>query len=102
MGIPGLLTLLQPYGKITSRRCSAQDCEEHANWSLQPIENVIVDGPCLAHFVFRRLRAHYKNRLPAGLCPTEYAPSYDEIGEGVVAYLDQLKGCGLMMCAAPV
>lgn len=71
MGIPRLLSYLQPYTNTTSLK----DC------------NIIIDGPGFAYYIYYSLSAqhtYYEDAIRA-------APSYEELGEAALAFLDKLQ-----------
>jgi hypothetical protein len=82
MGIPHLTHSLSPYGeKIVLPQNPAND------------ENAIIDGPSLAYHIFyvciaRRTGA--RNALEA-------TPTYEELGQAAVNWLEQIEQYGLNM-----
>ena len=90
MGIPYLLKRLQHYAKPTILGCATPDCESH---TLTKIANIVIDGPCLAYFVYNRLLAHKSTKLG----PLDSQPTYRELGAAVIAFLEQLERCKLRM-----
>lgn len=82
MGIPHLTRSLSPYGE---KVVLPQHPEKH--------ENAIIDGPSLAYHVFyvciaRRTSA--RNALEA-------TPTYQELGQAAVNWLEQIEQYGLKM-----
>ena len=77
MGIPRLITYLEPYATSAELR----GCR------------VIVDGPGLAYHIFYRLVASKSSADNAIL----HAPSYRELGESAICFLDELQRCGVFM-----
>jgi hypothetical protein len=71
MGIPHLITFLQPYAEAESL---AGNC-------------VVVDGPGLAYYIYHMCLS----ARPAAWNPFEAAPSYEELGEACIAWLDGLR-----------
>ncbi|KAL9101612.1 MAG: hypothetical protein Q9163_003151 [Psora crenata] len=69
----------------------APDVDNRVVESNHELTNVVIDGPCFAHFIYHRLIAH----KPANLGPLDAIPSYAEIGRSVIAFLAQLEDCGL-------
>lgn len=85
MGIPHLTHSLSPYG---DKVVLPQNPANH--------ENAIIDGPSLAYHVFyvciaRRTGA--RNALEA-------APTYQELGQAAVDWLEQIEQFGLKMYVA--
>lgn len=77
MGIPHLITYLRPYGVVGA----LDGC------------NVVIDGPGLAYHIYHfclTLRPLARNRLQA-------APSYKEVGEAVIVWLDHLQARNVSM-----
>ena len=71
MGIPHLITFLQPYAEaeaIGGRR-------------------VVIDGPGFAYHIYYTCLS----TRPTAWNPFEAAPSYEEIGEACIAWLDGLR-----------
>ena len=91
MGIPYLRRRLQPYSESRCLGRNSIDCERHKLNTRAQNPNVIVDGPCLAYFVYYRLIAHKS----ISLGPIDAQPSYEELGRGVIALLNQLESSGL-------
>lgn len=74
MGIPHLITYLQPYTESKSLRD----------------ERFVIDGPGLAyhiHHLCLRLRPGARNPFEAG-------PAYKELGEAAIIWLDELRSRG--------
>lgn len=82
MGIPHLTHSLQPYG-------------EKVVLPQNPVnqENAIIDGPSLAYHVFYVCIA----RRGAARNAFEAAPTYRELGEAAVLWLEQVQQYGLNM-----
>ena len=77
MGIPHLITYLQPYSESKSLKG----------------ENLVVDGPGLAyhiHHLCLRLRPGARN-------PFDAAPSYKELGEATIVWLNELQARGAIL-----
>ena len=74
MGIPHLITFLQPYAEVES--LGQQD--------------VIIDGPAFAYHIYYTCQA---NR-PDARGPFDAIPSYGEIEEASVRWLDSIRGSG--------
>jgi hypothetical protein len=71
MGIPHLITFLQPYAEAEALAGT----------------NVVIDGPGLAyHIYYTCLSAR-----PTAWNPFEAAPSYKDLGEACIAWLDGLR-----------
>ncbi|KAL9128345.1 MAG: hypothetical protein Q9217_002949 [Psora testacea] len=97
MGVPLLLKRFQHYSTRSTLGCTQPGCQEHdlsdLNSTTKREKKVIIDGPCLAFFIYNRLLAH----KPGELGPVDCQPSYEEIGKGVLAFLRQLEACGLQI-----
>ena len=92
MGIPRLTGLLQPYSISTSLGCSNRECPLHPR-SSSPL---IIDGPGLAYAMYYRLLAC----KPIHLNALDAQPSYEEIGNATVRFLEQLTECWVAMYVA--
>lgn len=75
MGIPGLKRHLQPFATRV----------DLGN------RHVIIDGPALAHHIVRVCWSKTSRGRPFEL------PLYSQIGESAVAWLDELRSCGVTM-----
>ena len=91
MGIPGLSKPLESYAVPTVIGCKALGCEEHRNG--QP-SRIVIDGPSFAYCIYHRLVREKPERLTA----MESIASYHELGNGALAFLDELESYGLIMC----
>lgn len=94
MGIPRLALHLQPYASSTVVGCQTPDCERHKCQDGRQSNQIIIDGPSFAFCIFNRLFV----RKPVSLDPMKMMPSYDEVGKGALAFLEQLESYGLVMC----
>jgi hypothetical protein len=77
MGIPHMITFLRPYAELES--LAGRD--------------VVVDGPGLCYHI------HYKclgQRVDARNS-FEAAPSYEELGEAAIGWLDGVRGSGAIV-----
>lgn len=86
MGIPGLTAKLQPYAvpaKLGSYHLDAS----------QDTSRVIIDGPSLAYHIYYRLLACKSASLNA----LDAAPSYHDIGQGALVFLDALREHDVVM-----
>lgn len=91
MGIPRLISHLEPYAVSTVLGCKTAKCNEH-----QRLERAIIDGPSLVYHVYHRILAHKspsKNHIDA-------VPSYEELGKAILVFLDELENHGLAMYAS--
>lgn len=79
MGVPKLLTLLTPYG------------------DRKPLDNarVIIDGPALAYHAVNLCLADPVKA--AGRNHPLDQPTYGQLGQAAVAWLDELRGRGIQM-----
>ena len=91
MGIPHLTTYLQPYASPVTLSGVSSKPPGEANVE----KNVIIDGPALAYHVYYRLLAS----KPTSLGALEAVPTYDEIGKGVIIFLDTLRKHQIKMWA---
>ena len=92
MGIPRLTGLLHPYSVSTSLGCSNKECPKHPRSSLP----LVIDGPGLAYAIYYRLLACKPTHLNA----LDAQPSYAEIGNATLQFLEQLTECGVAMYVA--
>ncbi|KAN0106105.1 XPG domain containing domain containing protein [Hyaloscypha variabilis] len=72
MGIPHLITFLQPYAETESIAG----------------RHVVIDGPGLAYHIYHACL----NKRPAACNPFEAAPTYEQLGTACYAWLDGLRG----------
>lgn len=80
MGVPRLRQHLRPYG-VESQFVPSSKSETRVH----------VDGPGLAHFVYWRLYNHQSSTLSV----IDAQPSYTQIGDAAVQYLDAVEAHGL-------
>jgi hypothetical protein len=77
MGIPHLTTFLRPYAETESIAG----------------RQVVIDGPGFAyHIYYTRLSAR-----PAASNPFEAAPSYEELKQACIAWLDEIRDSNVEM-----
>ena len=93
MGIPGLSKPLKHYAVSTTAGCKTPHCEEHKPADSDSTRNIMIDGPSFAYSIYHRLII----RKPEWLTAVEAMPSYEELGQGAVAFLNELEGYGLKM-----
>lgn len=77
MGIPHLITHLRPF----------------ATRQLLAGQQLVIDGPALCHHLYYLclgMRSEANNYFEA-------APSYSEVGDTLLAYLEGLEGAGAVM-----
>ena len=91
MGIPRLISHLQPYAITTIIGCKQPDCPQHQRRSSE--RNITIDGPGLAYHVYYRLLAYKPTLLNA----YDAAPSYAATGTAVLGFLDELQFYGFTM-----
>ena len=77
MGIPHLITFLRPYAEI------------------EPLagREVVIDGPGLCYHIYHKClgrRGDARNAFEA-------APSYEELGDAALEWLDGLRGSGTIV-----
>jgi hypothetical protein len=85
MGIPRLTSHLYPFLEHQSLGCSNPQCSLHTS-----SRKLIIDGPALAHHLYHTLL-----QCSSGLNALDAQPSYAELGQAVVEFLDELQECGL-------
>lgn len=85
MGIPGLTVKLQPYA-VPATLGTYGDAS-------QDTSRVIIDGPSLAYHIYYRLLAC----KPASLNALDAVPSYQELGQGALEFLDALRAQDVVM-----
>ena len=90
MGVRGLTKHLLPYAEWKALGTLA---EVHSAKPCHEAKNIVIDGPSLAFFIYRRLFAH--NLIGSSILDS--IPSYRVLGGAVVAFLQQLQSCGLIM-----
>ena len=93
MGIPLLRKRFEQYSQWTVLGCSTPNCQQHSKQARARTNRVIIDGPCLAYFIYRRLVSH----KPGELGPIDGQPSYGELGDAVVAFLAALEECRMVV-----
>lgn len=91
MGIPGLSKPLKPYAVSTTVGCKTLLCSEHKPAPSESSINIIIDGPSFAYSIYHRLIV----QKPEWLTAVEAMPSYEELGQGAVAFLDEMEEYGL-------
>ena len=91
MGIPGLSKPLKPYAVSTTIGCKTQHCSEHKPALSESSRNIIIDGPSFAYSIYHRLII----QKPEWLTAVEAMPSYQEVGQGALAFLDEMEDYGL-------
>ncbi|KAL9638644.1 MAG: hypothetical protein Q9164_001423 [Protoblastenia rupestris] len=93
MGIPYLLKNLQPYASFSILGCSSSDCNTHKSIHDRPVTKIVIDGPALVYYVYYQTLA----RKQAKSYSLGVVPSYKELGQGVLAFLNTLQTCGLVL-----
>ena len=93
MGIPHLAQLLQPYAVSTVLGCKTPACKKHKLQQGILEREIIIDGPGLAYHVYYKILAHKPRTLNA----VDAIPSYSEIGNATITFLDELVSYGLRM-----
>ena len=90
MGVRGLAKHLLPYAewKVLGNPAEGQSRSPHHEG-----RKVVIDGPSLAFFIYRRLLALTLN----GSSIIDSIPSYSMLARAAVAFLQQLQACGLIM-----
>ena len=94
MGISGLTKHLHPYAVSTVVGCQTPNCERHKGQDARQSNQIIIDGPAFAFCILNRLFVHKS----VSLNTMDMMPSYDEVGKGALAFLEQLESYGLVMC----
>ena len=92
MGVPGLSKALKPYSTPNIVGCKNVECYQHRlqNDSKRAI---IVDGPSFAYCIYRKITT----QKPDWLRAIDTVPTYEELGIGAIAFLDELRYYGLVM-----
>ena len=90
MGIPGLSKDLESYAVPTVLGCKALGCEKHRHG--QP-STIVIDGPSFAYCIYHRL----VRGKPDWLTAMESIASYNELGTGALAFLDELESYGVVV-----
>lgn len=90
MGIPRLRRHLEPFAESIVLGCTTTNCKEHSTKQV-----IIIDGPSLAYHIYYRVFAH----KPAYLGSIDAIPSYTELGEAFLIFLDELIRCGIKVYA---
>ena len=91
MGIPRLTSYLEPYSVPGLLGCDSFACPIH-NPQIHS-SCIIIDGPGLAYHIFYRILAH----KPASWNAIDAMPTYQEIGELTVLYLQELEKRGVCL-----
>ena len=93
MGIPHFAQLLQPYAIPTVLGCKTPGCERHRPRQETSEHQVIIDGPGLAYHVYYKVLAYKPRTLNA----VDAIPTYSQIGNAAITFLDELRSYGLRM-----
>ena len=93
MGIPGLSKHLKPYAVSATAGCKTPHCEEHKPAHSDSTRDIIIDGPSFAYSIYHRLII----QKPEWLTAVEAMPSYEELGQGAIAFLNEFEDYGLKM-----
>lgn len=90
MGVPHLITYLQPYATAVE----LGNCSSEGHTPAHRVRyKVIIDGPGLAYHIYYRLLA-WKTKSSNAF---DAAPSYEELGRGAVIFLDELQKHHIVM-----
>lgn len=92
MGIPGLFKALEAYAVFTIIGCKTPGCERHRSRNGQR-SRVVIDGPSFGYCIYHRLI----RQMPEWLTAVEIMPSYDEVGNGALAFFNELESYGVVM-----
>ncbi|KAL8707681.1 MAG: hypothetical protein Q9220_007343 [cf. Caloplaca sp. 1 TL-2023] len=93
MGIAHLSTYLQPYStNVILGRHNYHQTESVTVDGQDPTLHVVIDGPALAYNIYHQLLASQSINETSLL---DARPSYNELGKGILAFLDQLEAHGL-------
>lgn len=92
MGIPGLSKSLETYAVSTIIGCKTLGCERHSPRNGHH-SKIVIDGPSFAYCIYHRLI----RQQPEWLTAVEIIPSYNEVGKGALAFLDELESYGVVM-----
>lgn len=83
---------LETYAVSTIVGCKTPECERHPSHNGRRIE-IVVDGPSFAYCIYHRLI----REKPDWLTAVEILPSYDEVGKGALAFLNEVESYGVVM-----
>jgi len=92
MGIPRLMTQVTPYGEpVTWHK------QDNTSINSRPVEkeNIIIDGPSFCYFIHHKClstKTHARHALEA-------VPTYQELSEAAIEWLDELEAFGFCMYA---
>ena len=89
MGIRRLTTYLEPYATAATIGCSNSTCSVHEDGPT----SMVIDGPGLAYHIFYRILAW----KPASWHALDALPSYKEIGDATLLFLQELSKHGIVM-----
>ena len=90
MGIPHLIQMLRPFAtRVVTGNGSITESGSPDELSL------IIDGPSLAHEIFRRRYASQESETRPG--PLDNVLSYDTLGKKVITWLKYLERRGVKM-----
>ena len=84
---------LQPYASFSILGCSSSDCNTHKSIHDRPVAKIVIDGPALVYYVYYQTLA----RKQAKSYSLGAVPSYEELGLAVLAFLNTLQTCGLVL-----
>ena len=93
MGIPGLTRFLSPYALQTILGFENPEYPIHVSKDESQRRKVIIDGPALAHMVYRQMIASAPDQAKT----LARIPTYDQIGERVLTLLQKLERYGVAM-----
>ena len=88
MGIPRMFGHIQSLAIPRTLGCQTNDCDEHPTR-----QNISIDGPSLAFYINYRILAY---RSPS-TSPVDAVPSYSELGNATIIFLDELRRQGALM-----
>jgi hypothetical protein len=92
MGIPRLMTQVTPYGEPVTWH---KPTEPPLSDPPASRENIIIDGPSFCYFIHHKClstKTHARHALEA-------VPTYQELSEAAIVWLNDLEGFGFCMYA---
>lgn len=79
---------LEAFAESVVLGCKTQKCVKHPMH-----QDVIIDGPSFAYYIYYRVLAH----KPLHLGPMDAIPSYTELGKAALSFLDELIDFGIVV-----
>lgn len=85
MGIPHLIAQIRPYAKSISWTAEVRGADDKKR------DNLIIDGPSLAYYIYHRCLATKTDARTA----LDAIPTYTELGKATVEWLEKMETFGL-------